>query len=160
MRSDVCLKGRKCFLHIQYARTTRRNTVFTALMSLKQSDDKPGERWSTTQKKRLSSAVLCNTAYKGATPQGWFVFSSLFRGTTGGRHSGPGTVSNLPRLRGRLDGWIRTGVRGLALHSLPRRRALTDRRVRVGDRPYHIQKVLRTIPVVTDNKKKTPISRK
>ena len=40
-------------------------------------------------------------ADEGATPRGWFVSEIL--GATGGRHMGPGTVSNLPRLLGRLE---------------------------------------------------------
>ena len=39
-------------------------------------------------------------ADEGATPRGWFVSEVL--GATGGRHVGPGTVSNLPRLLGRF----------------------------------------------------------
>ena len=51
-------------------------------------------------------------ADEGATPRGWFVSEVL--GATGGRRMGPGTVSNLPRLLGRLERRFRkkSGKRG------------------------------------------------
>ena len=66
----------------------------------------------TSGEYKLPLLPLLPTPDEGATPRGWFV--SEVPGATGGRHTGPGTVSNLPRLLGRLERRFReqSGKRG------------------------------------------------
>ena len=102
---------------------------------------------------------LKSTPDKGVTPRGWFESEVLGRPEDGTRDSGRVPISQ--DLWGGWKGGSRRRVArgGSSLILLPTTRRSVDSSWRVlKNRPNHVQKVLGTIPVLSDDKEKTRLA--